>query len=57
MISVNEFQTIVGKIEDNDDAGLQWLCINYLKVCCHDHGREGQVANKLLLLVREILDQ
>lgn len=56
MISVIEFKTIVEKIGDDDDAQLQWFCINYLKIATHDHGREGQLANKLLKLVGEILD-
>jgi hypothetical protein len=48
------FKAEVAKI--NDECDIDSLCIRWLRAMTHDHGKDGERAEKLIEVVTEMLD-
>ena len=52
--TVDGFKAEVSKIDDECD--IDSLCIRLLRALTHDHGKDGKRAEKLIVVVAEMLD-
>lgn len=51
------FESFKQQIQDCvNEAEIDVLCMEWLKLLCSDHGKEGRYANQLLLLVEDMID-
>ena len=51
--TIEDFKAHVDNCED--ESQIDWVCITWLKLCCMDHGSDGERASALLNIVEDML--